>query len=222
MTTSWIQNPQLITDYKQYVRDSEVTGVCGRTFIRTERLKKWMEPHKSDLLTQAYRGQNPWETPKINQIWNETDEAWLVFALLLELDRGDLIHLFLRHNFRNLPIRQGQEELCKTLIHYADIPQLDPQDCESIVKHIDRRQYAFCPVRFKLRHDQYCIDRQIVPIHYKEKINTKGVTANVWQVEILEEFLESDLREVLKRARYFSDDVPDGPVSSSPSLICAH
>lgn len=220
MPTSSTGQPSFITEFRQFVQVCEVKGLCGRQFIRTKRLREWMEPRMKDLLSEAYKRRAPWDQPDIDQIWNSMNEAWLIFAILLEveIDRGDLIDLFLQNDLVNLPLRQ--DELRSRLAEDAAKPYSIGKHIDSIVEHIDRRQYAFCPVRFDLRHNKRYLEPYILPIHSKKEISRKGGTAKIWEVEILEEFIGSSLQRVLERARFASDANPSGPVS--PLLVLSY
>lgn len=212
MSTSSISQTQLIAEYRQFVQECEVQSFCGRQFIRIRRLREWMEPRKSDLLFEAYRRREPWEQPSIHKIWDDPNGAWLVFAILLEINHGDLIDLFLRLGFRNLPI--PRDMLRQQLAQYAVEPHFTREEVDRIVELVDKRQFAFCPVHLDIGHDKYYSERYILPIHSRKVINHKGGTASIWQVEILEEFLEPGLRRVLERSRFESDANPPGIVRS--------
>jgi hypothetical protein len=43
----------------------------------------------------------------------------------------------------------------------------------------------------------------VIPICRKEKINNKGGTAPLWQIEVPEEFVGPRLRDVIPSARFF-------------------
>ena len=52
-----------------------------------------------------------------------------------------------------------------------------------------------------------CPPQRVVPIHQRQRINDKGGIATLWQVVILEAFIDHDLRQVASNTRY--DDPKD-------------
>lgn len=67
----------------------------------------------------------------------------------------------------------------------------------------DNIQWRFCPAQFDLDMGREFWKNRILPICSRQPINlTKGGTAKLWQIAVLEEFVGKELREVVKNSVY--------------------
>lgn len=90
---------------------------------------------------------------------------------------------------------------------------------DTLAAAFDKEQWAYCPAIFK--NDEY-LDfhtNRIIPIFSKEQINTKGGTATLWQIEVLEEFVHESLRKVLETSVYDDEEDQMGKVRSTHSIL---
>jgi hypothetical protein len=77
------------------------------------------------------------------------------------------------------------------------------------------RQWAFSPATFDLHLGQEWAKNRVIPICNKEEINVGG-TAKVYQIEVQEEFVGEQLKEVVSASRYNNPNDRLGYVSFFP------
>ncbi|KAL8784971.1 MAG: hypothetical protein Q9213_003632 [Squamulea squamosa] len=188
-------------------------AVCGRSYVLVAELTQWLRSRiHSDksttqvgrLLMTAYRDQI---VPSSTEQLSEKDNcSLLVFCILLLIGKGHLIEQFRRHNIldKHLPIPHQQ---LRTKLQDARIP-----DAIHLAASFDEKQWPFCPAKFDLHSGQEYNEHKILPICKKVKINEKGGTAQLWQIEIKEEFVGDRLKEAVAFSRYncsLSETEPD-------------
>ncbi|KAL8846936.1 MAG: hypothetical protein Q9221_008004 [Calogaya cf. arnoldii] len=199
-----------VSEYEKSLRDlqSKVDActreaVCQRSYVLVAELTKWLRsrvhPDKSTtqygrLLLAAYGAQIP--PPSTEKLSEEDSCCLLVFCILFSIGRGNLIHVFQRFNIldRNLPVPLQQ---LQTRLQGPRIP--DPMQ---LAAEFNEKQWPFCPAKFDLHLGQEYTEHSILPICQKVKINEKGGTARLWQIEVKEEFVGHKLKQAVDFSRY--------------------
>ena len=199
----------VLHDFNEKREACTFRAVCGRYYILVAELIRWMISQRHGesgsqaacLLRAAYsRKQSPnsptlpMDSSRLNG--NGKPATLLIFAILLELDSADLIHEFLRHDLDNsLPIDllQLQTKLKRFMSR--------PKEVESLAKRFNRAQWRYCPATFDLGMDKVFAGDRILPICAKEPINEKGGTADLWWIQVPEEFVSKELREAVASSR---------------------
>lgn len=214
-------------DYKQAVADFKdarakytKTAACGRDYVLVTKLKLWLESkvapgagdrtQASRLLEFAYRRRSHRPgLPITREVLSDSHNGCLlVFCILLELDRGHLIDEFWSQGIwdKHLPI-----DLHSLLKKAATITT---SDSDALANGFNNLQWKFCPASFEMTWRRKLVAEHILPFYKKEKINEKGFTAQLWQIEVPEEFIGPNLvRAVAKDGKYNDPNDDIGPVS---------
>jgi hypothetical protein len=187
-----------MNEFRTTIKRCELRACCGRPFLRIEKLLSWLRAHAGDLLEITYQqeGSDP-ELPITKEELCSKNSALLVFSILLELGRGEYVNIFDRKgltdrlpiDMRTLEYELGDSEIPKTTV-------------ESLCAGFNEIQWRYCSPRFEFRRRREYLANHVVPILRKEAINTKGGTAKVWQIQVLEEFIEPDLRTVIQSSKF--------------------
>jgi hypothetical protein len=168
------------------------------------------------LLDFAYRNwneQNPYAPHMPTSKLIDRERCCIVvFSILLKIGHGDLIHHFRSYDIYDSTLPIPLYVLKETLLRMIKYHQLriDP---DALAKEFDNEQWQFCPAKLENDEEHDFPKNRIIPIYKKEKINGKGGTATLWQIEVLEEFVHPSLREVVKTSRYENEEDQMGPVS---------
>ena len=199
-----------IHDFKAKMQQCTMRAVCGRSYVLSTKLKEWLRSsfHYSaaQYITQAARllrasfPRNETFQPNLSKkICSEDQGALLVFSILLELGRGELIECFHRINIvdRHLPM-----DLLSLKMKLRD---QGLRDSDNIAIMFDELQWRFCAIKFDLEMGQNYLKQQIIPICTKQVINEKGRTAKLWEIHVQEEFVDAELRQVVSSGRFNSD-----------------
>lgn len=188
-------------DFSNELKACEVTAICGRTFLRIEQLKRWLGKHTEMLLWTAYLQENHFAPPiHWRQVQDPDTSSILVFSILLELGYGNLIDIF--HNVQlvsGLPIPLSS---LKTELGRANDSRLRDSDAEDLAEAFNKKQWRYCPPKFGLQHVKNYFPQHIVPIIKIEAINSKGGTAKVWQIVVLEDSVERELGDAIPLSRF--------------------
>mgnify|MGYP001581328653 FL=1 len=91
--------------------------------------------------------------------------------------------------------------------------KISMSNADELVDGFDKLQWKFCPAIFEMGMGREFQENEILPFCKKEKINEKGATAELWQIEIPEEFVGPKLRAVVKDGKYDDPNDDLGPVS---------
>ncbi|KAI2619905.1 hypothetical protein GGR54DRAFT_639670 [Hypoxylon sp. NC1633] len=184
---------------------------CGREFYRTAEIVRWMlhtdtnEPTSNAgmLLDEVY--QDSLHRPRSKDISNEDRRCLVVFAILLELGFGHLVEHFQRYDIidKKLPMR--------------DIPGIEP-----LKKHIrgvgpaefwkqfQERMWLYysCPLELGMRNTFLDPDRGrwIMPFCKRQPINSKGGTAQVWEVAVQESLVPLKLALAIGLSKFKDDE----------------
>jgi len=193
---------------------------CGRPYIQTESFTRWLRSRApktsskiyADLLLAAAFRKSPMQMINVEQLTG-SQCCLVVFSILFQFGRGDLIPLFIRRKIGDgkLPIpllelkeilqderRQASDRGSQS--HLRDMGDTD------IAEAFNKRQWAFCAATFddQSSHDHGKDD--VVPICRKTLITDKGGTAVLWRVAAQEEFVGQKLRDLSKRTRFKDPD----------------
>jgi hypothetical protein len=215
----------VIREFQATLQDCTVPAACGRSYVRTTKLKDWLrgnvKPNSpttqaSRLLAAAYhRRRHPSLPISSEELSSGENCCLLVFSILLELRLGQLVDRFQRQSIvdRRLPIdlRALQTELAAMDLGTMKLPNV-----ENLAEKFDNMQWRFCPARFDLRVGWDHPKNKIIPIFKKEKINDKGGTAQLWQVAVQEEFVGDKIRKAVRNSRFHDATNGFGYVSSTP------
>ncbi|KAI1169526.1 hypothetical protein F4777DRAFT_584828 [Nemania sp. FL0916] len=197
------------------------TAVDGRRYVRTKRMTDWMKANESIdkiangglLLDDVYdtankphapRGMSEFPSVKWEQI---SDEGYIVvFGLLTFLGHGHFINEFRQHRVSDHWL-QAPTTIRENMLndHFRS-----SQGLQTFIDDFDRHKWEFWPVEFSLDLDLVLSSRHcILPFCHKDPINSKGATAQLFEVAVEEDFVEESLRSVIKGSRY--DDSEFGP-----------
>ena len=203
-----------LREFRKVLKDYTVPGLYRREYIRVTLLTKWLESKATPrdrqvdiLLEYAYRQSHAPRLPiSADDICRDGEKCILVFSILLEIDCGKLIDCFESHDLvdKNLPI---------PLLRLGEV--LGDQKSSRgvlVAEEFNRKQWAFCPAKFDFDRSRQYHQDMVIPICRREKINDKGGTARLWQIEVQEEFVRPRLRAKILHSRYESPVF--GPVST--------
>lgn len=192
-------------------------AVCGREYILVSELTAWLLSKApfvaegtsydiswlSRLIRRCYPdGLSPFRAEEL-----EEHQHILLFCILIEIGMGSQTHKFLPHvkSDHDLPI--GLFGLVDVFTDMKEKGYLQTQDDpSSIAGTFDHVQWKYCAPKFRLHMDRSFLQKHILPIDVKQQINDKGGTADVWEIAVLEEFVATDLREVVKTSKYSGSD----------------
>lgn len=202
-----------IRNFKSTLKECMVPAVCGRSYVRILKLTQWLnskvrsegwEPTQVRLLLDyAYsRRDRPTHPITKEQLCDSKDGCLLIFCILLELDRGDLIDKVWRQDKTDNDLPIDLRALRETF------EELDVPDSDKVAADFDKQQWKYCAAKLDLNKGRQYPESKIMPFHRREEINKKGGTAQLWQIEVLEEFVGPSLREAVKESRY--DPMDDG------------
>ncbi|KAK7920892.1 hypothetical protein PG985_008914 [Apiospora marii] len=130
-------------------------------------------------------------------------DCYIVFAILLNLNCGFLIHTFQRFGITDGNLRN---EILPSL----DALKLNLQgfvsDVDKLIREFDDIRFMFQRVSLDLNMSAVYLDSQqgrwVSPFCRRKLINAKGGTAQVWEVSVQDELLSREIKERLKRSEY--------------------
>ena len=210
----------------------EKTSWSGREFIQAERLKEWLNGHTLEttngqskrvpnierLLDDAYRSHNRDSiVPNHQSVMKGPRTCCLVFCILLELDKGHLLHLvvptgLIDSRLASLQCDEIAQKLERALSPYP------AEERQASVRHLYDRQWAYKPHIFSLDSWSELSEREVLPMYQRQQINEKGATASLHQVAIPAEFIDQQLKQDLARSSFTIQDL--GTVRAIAVEIC--
>ena len=212
-TYSYTPHDAVVTDFKATLKECTATTVCGRHFVLVARLTRWMRSQRPSegvsqtacLLRAAYSQRTSPGLPReVAQLPNGKRSALLVFAILLELGSGELIDSFLRNDLDNgLPIDLLQ--LRTKLVKFLPITKAN-----DLAERFNQEQWRYCAATFNLGMGKDYGRKRIIPICAKEQINDKGGTADLWWIQVHEDFVGEELKKAVACSRM----LPPAPASN--------
>jgi hypothetical protein len=164
------------------------------------------------LLNAAYQHQNrPARPIDTEELFDDRAGCILTFSILLELGRGDLVHWFWRWE-------RGDKQLPIDLVSLRAIfRDMQTPNWVQYAEAFNDVQWKYCAPKLDLNNGRQYPEQRIMPFRRKKQINKKGGTAQLWQIEVLEEFVEPKLREAVTKSRY---DLGDGFGTVSTPMLC--
>lgn len=206
--------PQVtIEEFHAKVKNLTLTAACGREYVRVTKLQEWLRDRcpsgsNSRMLDLLYAG--PWSTnpqqlrsPVHHHVLES--EGLILLSILIELEQTQYLEQFWQHDICGSKIPASLDDLYKKL-ESANIP-----DSKRLADRFYERQWKFCPVVFHYSDVKQYNPRQILPIVRKKLIldnngKGKGGTAELAQIEVLEEFVGKRLREQVPDSCYELDN----------------
>jgi hypothetical protein len=196
-----------LCDYQAKLRECTVNSAFDQAFVLTEKLLAWLRssvgsiPATTQLdrlleavCTSASEICTPMSSEAITQ---GEDCCLLVLSILLDLGAGQLLGGLVRRGIVDCQLPIGRQHLC------ASFESMGVPDAERLGAAFYGLQWRFCPARFDFQGSYDWPEEMVIPICRKEKINNKGGTAQLWQIEIPEEFVSSRLRDAIPSARLY-------------------
>jgi hypothetical protein len=208
-STHPVQDP-VIVDFKNMLRRCTLQAVCGRQYVLVEKLTKWLKGKRPGhptsqafhLLQAVYRSRNldsPAPPISIERLCHPKTPSLLVFSILLHLDRGALVDCFARQGIIDARLPIDLLYLRKKLEALKSKELPDPVE---LADKFDRIQWRFYAPKLEFDMDSDYVENAILPINKWRRINDKGGTAEVFQIEVLEEFVGDELKEVVKSSGF--------------------
>ncbi|KAK7948477.1 uncharacterized protein PG986_009363 [Apiospora aurea] len=205
---------------------------CTKTFYDTGEIVDWMllkkeqseQTNAAALLSAAQDSyhvmRNEPGRSKASDLGKDGRNCYIVFAILLNLDCGFLIHHFQRFNITDGNLRNETLPSLDALKHEL---QGAVQDVDRLISNFDDMRFMFERVKMDLNMSAVYLDshqgRWVSPFCKRQLINTKGGTAEVWQVAVQDRILTSELKDRLKRSEYDDPQYGKGPPSSFESIV---
>jgi hypothetical protein len=196
-------------------------NVFGIKFVLTRQLTDWLVSSSDGgdgvLVSQVERlldfvYPDEMALPVIpDELSREGSSFLLVFSLLLELRQGHLIDVFRRFdlNDNRLPLL-SLDQLPASLRGH----RLANMRLEDFTQRFLQLQWAYCPIRFDDQMAASLAPECVLPIIQRQRINSKGATAAIWEVTVPEELVGSRLQHLTKYDRFENASDDHGLVSS--------
>ncbi|KAI1775401.1 hypothetical protein F4818DRAFT_48219 [Hypoxylon cercidicola] len=188
---------------------------CGREYYRTNDILKWMrstDPNKqtsntSRLLVEAHEAhRTTLKIPTSDEIDNQDSCCLKIFAILLELGCGHLIHAFQRYRIddKNLPDLPNTEPLERDLMSKGHI-----SNAKDFWERFQEKMWLY-PCTLVNHMTSAFLDpgrgRWIMPFCKRQRVNHKGGTASVWEVAVQESLVPLGLAVRVSRSVYEDND----------------
>ncbi|KAI1427718.1 kinase-like domain-containing protein [Xylaria sp. FL1777] len=188
--------------------------VDGSKYVRSRRIVHWMRAtdtsstatNGSLLLEHVYEAaRNP--LPLFCPVeWEQISDGnyIIMFSFLVDLGYGHLIDVFRRFTVQdNYLHRRGniiKEDMLK--LSFKDSAEL-----QSFMVIFESRRWEFCPVEFYQDIDIDLDDGlRVLPFCRRQRITHKGVTADLYEVAVEEDFVNENLREIIECTKYVDRD----------------
>ncbi|KAK8006643.1 hypothetical protein PG991_012940 [Apiospora marii] len=188
---------------------------CTKSFYNTVEIVNWMrlktgqseQTNAVALLSAAQDNHRHMRNEpgrlKASDLGKGDRHCYIVFAILLNLDCGYLIHTFQRFNITDGALQNQR------------LPNLDAlkEELQRYVSGVDMLVSKFDDARFMFQHVPIDLNmsavysdrgrgRWISPYCRRQLINNKGGTAQVWQVSMQDKILSPGLKERLRRSEF--------------------
>jgi len=218
-----LQHSAAYLDFKSELKDCTFTAVDGRSFVLVDRLTLWMKSesrsgnsHLSRLLAAAYPNLDQADYPITQEELSQPSDFkhLLIFCILVEIGSEELLMKFFKKREKsdaNLPID------LRWLV--SSLKEMGVEHHEQAAAKFDKTQWKYCPAILELNMRGSYLSNHIMPFSRKERINSKGGTASLWQIEIPEAFVGPKLREAVPWSRYREEKL--GQVGIPSSFISA-
>lgn len=219
MTLPDMDNEAILAEFTGKLDEYTRKAACGRDFMLVDRLHDWLRSpvggegtHADRLLHRvAYSDRRLPGVPITSDKLKPGDDCCLlVFCILQRIGRGDLINVFSRKGKvdRLLPIPRHDLEAIANDVHDADLSSA-----------FFELQHRFRPARFNLHGTTDWDEDMVVPIYRKIPIKAGG-TAELWQIDIPEEFVGQTLRDISSGSRFNAGSEENPDWVSCPPTYC--
>ncbi|OIW32546.1 hypothetical protein CONLIGDRAFT_274026 [Coniochaeta ligniaria NRRL 30616] len=203
-----------LSEFKRKLKhDWRRTNFEGKVFYVRDEIYRWMVAGKPTnavrLLATVNQRIKSGKFPEIrsSDLFNPGATCFIVFAILLSLDYGHLIHIFHKHNVTDYKLDWNIEE--SNDAHDAirqDLKNEHPNPAK-VIAEFERAKWAFNPVPLTLTmHKHLHGVNWILPFTKWSKV-AEGGTATVYQVLVQEELLEPDFRNAISAGRQNHDSL---------------
>ena len=206
--STWVTDP-VYGDFKTKLTECTITAVCGRSFVLVERLTRWLlgvldsgESPLSRLIKAIDFNCNAassslFSIPTSYSSLYSTNDL-LILCILLDIGHGEFWYKFRELNSnKTLPL---DLRWLRSMMN-----ELRIESHEDIAAEFDKAQWKYCPATVELNMRGKYLPKCIMPYTRKERINFKGGTASLWQVEIPEEFVGPELRMAARWSKYHEE-----------------
>ena len=214
-----MDNEAILNEFTGKLDEYTRKAACGRDFLLVDRLHHWLRSpvggegtHAGRLLHRvAYRDRHLPGVPITSDKLKPGDDCCvLVFCILQSIGRGNLINVFSRKGKidRLLPIPRHDLEAIANDVHDAHLSSA-----------FFELQHRFRPARFDLHGTTDWDEDMVVPIYRKIPIKAGG-TAELWQIDIPEEFVGQNLRDISSGSRFNAGSEENPDWVSCPPTYC--
>lgn len=205
IAASGMSHESILEEFRGILDQNTRTATCGRPFVLVEKLQHWLRSlidgkvtHVERLVRVAYKDRPTTTTflpiaPHV--ILNPGDSCCLlVFCILHLIGCGSAIDVFYENQKvdRLLPMRQDTIQ--------ATFDAAGILDRNKTIKFFEL-QDRFKPARFDWQMKNIWSNNTVIPICQKNPIR-KGGTAQLYQIDIPEEFVGETLRRVCAGSRF--------------------
>ena len=223
MTLPDMDKEKLQKEFKGKLDEYTREAACGRHFILVDRLQDWLRSpvggegtYASRLLHRvAYSDRDKPGVPITTVKFKPGDDCCLlVFSILQQLGRGDLIDLFSKKKKvdKLLPIPRHDLD---TIENDGDHPSLSSEFFDKFFE----LQHRFRPASFDLHDRNEWGEDKVVPIYRKIPIKAGG-TAKLWQIDVPEEYVGDTLKDISSGSRFNAGSEEDPDWVSFPPMCC--
>ncbi|KAI1081682.1 hypothetical protein F5B20DRAFT_52386 [Whalleya microplaca] len=186
---------------------------CGREYFRPIDIEKWMLRKDTDmsisnagcLLSEVYKN-HPIPPLKSADIVVGDHRCLIVLAILLDLGCGHLLHVFQRHNINDHALSTRYDAFTLALLLTDDLKREGVQDAKELLVNFTERKWLYCPGRLEFGMQNAFLDpgcgRWIMPFCKRQQINSKGGTAQLWEVVVHESDVPHSLARVIGRSKH--------------------
>lgn len=209
--------------------ESDAQCVCQRHFIHTEKLESWMNRQDSqappntkatgllDELHDKIKHHRAFGLPLDSaSIFTGDNRSLIMFSMLLDQDRGDLIDIF--HNAGVCDKYLGAPDHIfnathSSLRHHLREKRYTDTEINEIIEIVGRERQAYCSRQLTLHMDaSFEREKAVMPFCRRMRVNNKGGTASVFWVAVQKDLItDQKLRDALDNSLY--PDPEFGPVS---------
>ena len=202
----------ILDEFKAQLKVYTATAVCGKPYVRVEKLKSWLQSpgpkvdesrpsNVTHLLHATYRHRTTPNLPvQPEDLTLPNEGCLLIFSVLLTIGCGDMIDTFI-HNDKfdsHLPLLSEQ-------VHSLFGPERKAPAAQFF-----KEQWRFCPARFDLHKTKEYPLTRVIPICRRNLIK-EGGTAQLWHIDVYEEFVTPALRDVAKGSKFNLATDPEAP-----------
>lgn len=199
-------------EFRKKLKDFTKPAACGRSYVLVHSLREYIRDKKFQrcerLINEAF-SKRTFDRDRLHGI----QRALLVFSILIEIEYEEYIDLFLRHNVFDSNLHSQKKEDIQHCLEKNDVAVAG-----IIAEQFDKLRWKYCPVEFDLDMGYDLPFDRILPLHRRTLINDKGATANIFKIEIAEEFVQPKLRAKVPHSK---SNVPDPSIKQHVSVVIA-